>query len=418
MVQRRIPHPRDLAPLMQFKRFEPSGKKRRLAAALTIEDLRVIAKRRTPQAPFDYTDGAAEAELSLSRARRAFSNIEFHPNILRDVSRVDASRSVLGGDSAFPVAIAPTGFTRMMHTEGELAGAQAAAEFGIPFTLSTMGTASIEDVAAVTPAGRRWFQLYLWTARDQSLELIRRARDAGYDTLMVTVDVPVAGARLRDKRNGMSIPPALTAKTVLNALPRPEWWINFLTTPPLEFASLNNWGGTVGELIDRMFDPSVTFADLTWIRSEWPGKLVIKGVQSLDDALELTKYGVDGIVLSNHGGRQLDRAPIPFHLLPVVHREIGKDVELMLDTGIMSGADVVASVAMGARTTLIGRAYLYGLMAGGHAGVVRALEILTGEIKRTMQLLGVSHLDELGPQHVTQLTELIPVSYPAPRRKK
>jgi L-lactate dehydrogenase (cytochrome) len=216
----------------------------------------------------------------------------------------------------------------------------------------------------------------------------------------------------------MSIPPALTTKTIVNAIPRPEWWINFLTTPPLEFASLNNWGGTVAELIDRMFDPSVTFADLTWIRKEWPGKLVIKGIQSLDDAVELTKYGVDGIVLSNHGGRQLDRAPIPFHLLPVVHKEIGKDVELMLDTGIMSGADVVASVAMGARTTLIGRAYLYGLMAGGQAGVVRALEILTGEIKRTMQLLGVSHLDELSPKHVTQLTELVPIQQLGPRRNK
>jgi L-lactate dehydrogenase (cytochrome) len=304
----------------------------------------------------------------------------------------------------------------MMHTEGELAGAQAAAEFGIPFTLSTMGTASIEQIAAVEPLGRRWFQLYLWTNRDQSMELIRRARASGYDTLIVTVDVPVAGARLRDKRNGMSIPPALTIKTITNAIPRPEWWFNFITTPPLEFASLNNWSGTVGELIDKMFDPTVTFEDLKWIRSEWPGKLVIKGVQSLEDAVTLTKYGVDGIVLSNHGGRQLDRAPIPFHLLPEVDREVGKDVELMIDTGIMSGADVVAAVAMGAKSTMIGRAYLYGLMAGGHAGVVRALEILTGEITRTMQLLGVADLSELSARHVTQLQELGPVSVSSTRR--
>jgi L-lactate dehydrogenase (cytochrome) len=395
---------------MRFKRFEPNAKKRRLAAALTINDLRDIAKRRTPQAPFDYTDGAAEQELSLSRARRAFENIEFHPNILRDVSKVNASSQVLGGPSSFPLSIAPTGFTRMMHTEGELAGAQAAAEFGIPFTLSTMGTASIEQVAAVEPLGRRWFQLYLWTDRDQSMELIRRARASGYDTLFVTVDVPVAGARLRDKRNGMSIPPALTIKTITNAIPRPEWWFNFITTPPLEFASLNNWSGTVGELIDKMFDPTVTFEDLKWIRSEWPGKLVIKGVQSVEDAVALAKYGVDGIVLSNHGGRQLDRAPIPFHLLPQVDKEVGKDVELMIDTGIMSGADVVAAVAMGAKSTMIGRAYLYGLMAGGHDGVVRALEILTGEITRTMQLLGVADLSELGRRHVTQLQELGPIN--------
>lgn len=410
MVQRRFPRPRDLAPLMKFKKFEPNATKRRLAGALTIDDLRVIAKRRTPQAPFDYTDGAAEEELSLSRARRAFRNIEFHPNILRDVSGVSTERDVLGGPSRFPLSIAPTGFTRMMHTEGEVAGATSAAEYGIPFTLSTMGTASVEEIASISPAGRRWFQLYLWTNREQSLGLVHRARDAGYDTLVVTVDVPVAGARLRDKRNGMSIPPALTMKTIVNAIPRPEWWINFLTTPPLEFASLNSWGGTVAELIDQMFDPTVTFDDLKWIRSEWPGKLVIKGIQSVEDATALVGYGVDGIVLSNHGGRQLDRAPIPFHLLPHVHKEIGGDVELMLDTGIMSGADVVAAVAMGARSTMIGRAYLYGLMAGGKAGVDRALEILTGEITRTMQLLGVSHLDELSPRHVTQLHELVPIA--------
>jgi L-lactate dehydrogenase (cytochrome) len=402
---------------MRFKRFEPNARKRRLDKALTIYDLREIAKKRTPQAPFDYTDGAAEQELSLDRARRAFENIEFHPNILRDVSSVDTSSTVLGGPSAFPLSIAPTGFTRMMHTEGEIAGATAAAEFGIPFTLSTMGTASIEQIAAVQPLGRRWFQLYLWTDRDQSMELIRRARESNYDTLFVTVDVPVAGARLRDKRNGMSIPPALTVKTILNAIPRPEWWFNFITTPPLEFASLNNWGGTVGELIDKMFDPTVTFEDLKWIRSEWPGKLVVKGVQSLEDAVALTKYGVDGIVLSNHGGRQLDRAPIPFHLLPEVNREIGKDVELMIDTGIMSGADVVAAVAMGAKSTMIGRAYLYGLMAGGHEGVVKALDILTGEITRTMQLLGVSSLEELSEDHVTQLQQHSPINRTLNRSK-
>lgn len=416
MVQRRFPRPKDLAPLLRFKRWEPNATKRRLDKALTISDLRTIAKRRTPQAPFDYTDGAAEEELSLNRARTAFRNIEFHPNILRDVSQVHTERELLGGPSRYPIAIAPTGFTRMMHTEGEYAGASAAGEFGIPFTLSTMGTASVEDIAKVEPLGRRWFQLYLWTNRDQSLGLVHRARDAGYDALVVTVDVPVAGARLRDKRNGMSIPPALTAKTIINAIPRPEWWINFLTTPPLEFASLNSWGGTVAELIDQMFDPTITFDDLKWIRQAWPGKLVIKGVQSLDDAIALAKIGVDGIVLSNHGGRQLDRAPVPFHLLPRVNKEIGKDVELMLDTGIMSGADIVAAVAMGARSTMIGRAYLYGLMAGGRAGVVRALEILTSEIVRTMQLLGVTHIDELNEKHVTQLEELTPVSS-TPKRK-
>ena len=410
MVKRRFPRPKDLAPLMQFKKIELNGKKRRLAAALTIDDLRVIAKRRTPQAPFDYTDGAAEEELTLARARQAFKDIEFHPAILRDVSTVVTERSVMGQPSALPLAIAPTGFTRMMHTEGEIAGTRAAEKFGIPFTLSTMGTASVEDVAAASPNGRHWFQLYMWTDRDRSMELVSRAEKAGYDTLVVTVDVPVAGARLRDKRNGMSIPPALTAKTIVNAIPRPEWWVNFLTTEPLTFASLSSWKGTVGELIDTMFDPTVTFEDIKWIRSVWPRKLVVKGVQTLEDAKKLTKYGIDGIVLSNHGGRQLDRAPIPFYLLPRVAKEIGKDVEIMIDTGIMSGADVVASVALGARSTMIGRAYLYGLMAGGYDGVVRALEIFSDQIQRTMKLLGVAHLDELKHAHVTQLTKLVPLT--------
>ncbi len=411
MVKRRFPRPKDLAPLMQFKKIELNGKKRRLAAALTIDDLRVIAKRRTPQAPFDYTDGAAEEELTIRRAREAFTEIEFQPAILRDVADISTSRTVLGLPSALPLSIAPTGFTRMMHTEGEIAGTRAAEKFGIPFTLSTMGTASVEDVVAASPTGRHWFQLYMWKDRERSMELVNRAEQAGYDTLVVTVDVPVAGARLRDKRNGMSIPPALTAKTIVNAIPRPEWWINFLTTEPLTFASLSSWQGTVGELIDSMFDPTVTFEDIQWIRSVWPRKLVVKGVQTLADAKELTKYGVEGIVLSNHGGRQLDRAPIPFHLLPKVSKEIGKDVEIMIDTGIMSGADVVASVALGAKSTMIGRAYLYGLMAGGYDGVVRALEIFTDQIERTMRLLGVSHLDELTPAHVTQLQKLVPLTH-------
>jgi isopentenyl diphosphate isomerase/L-lactate dehydrogenase-like FMN-dependent dehydrogenase len=240
------------------------------------------------------------------------------------------------------------------------------------------------------------------------MALVDRAAAAGFDTLLVTVDVPVAGARLRDKRNGFSIPPQLTAGTVINAIPRPEWWINFLTTEPLAFASLSKWSGTVGELLDSMFDPTVTYEDLEWIKNQWPGKLVVKGVQTVADAKRLADIGVDGITLSNHGGRQLDRAPIPFHLLPEVVREVGKDTEVHLDTGIMSGADIVASVALGARFTLIGRAYLYGLMAGGRQGVDRTIEILGEQVTRTMKLLGVNSLEELEPGHVTQLERLVP----------
>ncbi len=408
MVKRRFPRPKELAPLMRFKAPTVNAKKRRLQSALTIADLRAIAQRRTPKAPFDYTEGAAEGELSLARARQAFSDIEFHPAILRDVSQVDTGWEVLGQRVELPFGIAPTGFTRMMHTEGEVAGASAAAAAGIPFSLSTMGTTSIEDVRAAAPDGRNWFQLYMWKDRDRSMQLVERAAAAGFDTLLVTVDVPVAGARLRDKRNGFSIPPALTVGTIVNAIPRPWWWWDFLTTEPLAFASLSSWDGTVAELLDFMFDPTVTYDDLRWIKEQWPGKLVVKGVQTVDDAKRLTDLGVDGITLSNHGGRQLDRAPIPFHLLPAVVREVGKDTEVHLDTGIMSGADIVASVALGARFTLIGRAYLYGLMAGGREGVDRAIEILRGEITRTMKLLGVRSLDELEPGHVTQLQRLVP----------
>lgn len=409
MTKRRFPRPKELAPLLKFQRPTLDFKKRRLEKALTIWDLRDIAKRRTPKAPFDYTDGSAEAELSLGRARQAFEDIEFHPAILRDVSQVSTSREVLGKQVELPFGIAPTGFTRMMHTEGEIAGATVAEKWGIPFSLSTMGTRSMEEVAEAAPNGRNWFQLYMWKDRDRSMELVNRAAQAGFDTLMVTVDVPVAGARLRDKRNGFSIPPALTVGTVLNALPRPWWWFDFLTTDPLEFASLSSWDGTVAELLDHMFDPTVTYEDLAWIKDQWPGKVVVKGVQTLDDAKRLATSGVDGVILSNHGGRQLDRAPIPFHLLPQVVKEVGGDMEVHIDTGIMSGADIVASVAMGARFTLIGRAYLYGLMAGGAEGVNRAVEILSEQIARTMRLLGVASLDELEPGHVTQLQRLVPV---------
>ena len=401
-LKRRVPRYSDLAPLMQFKKPE-FNRAARLRRASTIWELREIAKRRTPRAPFDYTDGAAEAEITLRRARQAFLDIEFRPGILRNVSRIDLGTEILGKPSRLPVGIAPTGFTRMMQSEGEYAGSQAAAAAGIPYTLSTMGTASIEDVAAAAPDGRNWFQLYLWTDRDRSLELIERAARAGNDTLMVTVDTAVAGARLRDVRNGMTIPPALTLQTVLDASYRPAWWFNFLTHEPLSFASLSRYTGTVADLINSMFDPTLTFEDLDWLRETWQGKLVVKGIQTVDDARRVVDHGADGVVLSNHGGRQLDRAPIPFHLLPEVSAALkadNSDAAVILDTGIMSGADIIAALALGADFTLIGRAYLYGLMAGGRAGVDRALQILETDMRRTLALLGVSTIAELTPDHV------------------
>ncbi|MBW0013022.1 alpha-hydroxy acid oxidase [Mycobacterium sp.] len=409
-VNRRVPKVRDLAPLIQFKRPRLNATRRRLDGAFTIEDLRRIAKRRTPRAAFDYADGAAEDEISLGRARQAFRDIEFHPAILRDVTNVTAGWDVLGQPVVLPFGIAPTGFTRLMHTEGEIAGARAAAGAGIPFSLSTLGTTAIEDLVTAVPQGRKWFQLYMWRDRERSMALVQRAADAGFDTLLATVDVPAAGARLRDNRNGMTIPPTLTLRTVLDAVPHPKWWFDLLTTEPLAFASLDRWPGTVGEYLSTMFDPSLTFDDLEWIKAQWPGKLVVKGIQTLDDARAVVERGVDGIVLSNHGGRQLDRAPVPFHLLPVVARELGRHTEILVDTGIMSGADIVAAIALGARCTLVGRAYLYGLMAGGEPGVARAIQILQEGLIRTMRLLGVTCLEELSPKHVTQLRRLGPIS--------
>ena len=400
MTDRQVPKWSELKPLLRPKPLELNARKRRLDSALTIWDLRRIAKRRTPTSVFDYTDGAAEGEISLRRARDTFAGLEFRPAILHDVSEVDTTTSYLGTPSALPFSLAPTGFTRMMQHEGERAVARVAERAGIPYSLSTMGTTSIEDVAAAAPRARKWFQLYVWKDRSAGEELMRRARAAGFEALVLTVDVPVAGARLRDARNGFSIPPALTAKTVADAALHPAWWLNLLTTEPLQFASLSQWEGTIADLLNALFDPTMTVKDLEWVRSAWDGPLVIKGIQTLDDARLVLDAGADAIVLSNHGGRQLDRAPVPLRLLPEVREALGPDAEIMVDTGVMSGADVVAALALGASSVMVGRAYLYGLMAGGEQGVQRAVDILTSELRRTMQLLGVRSVADLGSQHV------------------
>ncbi|MGH3738193.1 MAG: alpha-hydroxy acid oxidase [Micromonosporaceae bacterium] len=400
MTERRRPRWSELKPLLHVRRFEPSPTNRRLAQGLTISDLRTIARRRTPRSVFDYTDGAAEQELSLRRARQLFHDLEFRPSVLRDVSAVDTTTTMLGRATAMPFAFAPTGFTRMMHHEGESAVARVAERHCVPYALSTLGTTSIEDVAAAAPTARKWFQLYVWRDRAAGEDLVRRARAAGFEALILTVDVPVAGARLRDVRNGFAIPPALTVRTVLDASLHPAWWANLLTTKPLEFASFTSWDGTIAELIDSLFDPTMTLADLQWLRGCWDGPLVIKGVQTVADAVRMVDAGADAIVLSSHGGRQLDRAPVPLRLLPDVVDTVGDRAEVWIDSGIMSGADIVAALALGATATLVGRAYLYGLMAGGERGVERACSILDSEIRRTMALLGVNHVADLRPHHV------------------
>ena len=402
-VKRQFPKWSELSPLLKFTPPQLPSRKKRLSKALTIWDLRAIAKRRTPKGPFDYTDGAAETEVTLDRARRAYLDLEFRPNILIDVKNVSLECEVLGEKFAMPMGMAPTGFTRMMHSEGENAVARAAQKFGVPYTLSTLGTTTIEDVVNAAPDGTNWFQLYMWKDRDASMQLVERAKKAGVKNLLLTVDVPVAGARYRDTRNGLTVPPSLSAKTLIDAIPRPEWWMNFLTTPAISFVSMQSWNGTVAELLDFMFDPTMTFEDLKWIRSQWDGKLTVKGIQTVEDAKKSADCGADAIILSNHGGRQLDRAPIPLHLLVDVKKELKKSLEVHLDTGILHGTDVLAAIALGADFTYIGRAYLYGLMAGGQEGVERALTILRTEMVRGMKLLGVNAIEELEPKHVRLL---------------
>jgi len=373
---------------------------RRLRRAASVEDLRDQARRRVPRAVFDYTDGGAGREVSLRRSRAAFDRVEFLPTVLRDVSSVDVSTTVLGRPAALPLVMAPTGFTRMMNHQGEPAVARAAARAGVPYALSTMGTTSPERLAGEAPEARRWFQLYLWRDRAASTEIVRRAAENGYEALVLTVDTPVGGLRLRDVRNGMTIPPALTARTILDGARHPSWWANLLTTEPLEFASLNSFAGTVSDLASQVFDPSATLADVRWLRDTWSGPLIVKGLLTVDDAVAAVDAGADGVVVSNHGGRQLDQSPTPLEQLPAIAEAIGERAEVYVDGGVMSGSDVMAAVTLGARAALVGRAYLYGLMAGGEAGVDRVLEILRKEMVTAMQLTGVTSVAELTKDRV------------------
>ncbi|HEY1917733.1 MAG TPA: alpha-hydroxy acid oxidase [Streptosporangiaceae bacterium] len=323
MTGRRLPRWSEFEQLLRPQRLPVNPVDRRLSRAHTIEDLRAMAARLVPRAVFDYTDGAAEQEASLRRARRCFARVEFHPAMLRDVSSADPGTTVLGRRWPLPFALAPTGFTRMMHHDGERAAVRAADRAGLTYALSTMGTTSIEQVAAAAPGAHKWFQLYVWRDRAAGQDLIERARAAGYEALMLTVDTPVAGARMRDVRNGLTIPPALTPATVLDAALHPSWWFNLLTTEPLSFASMNQWRGTVAELVNSMFDPSVTFADIEWLRSSWSGPLLIKGIHTAADARAAVDHGADAIVVSSHGGRQLDRAAGTLDLLPPIVEAVG-----------------------------------------------------------------------------------------------
>ena len=384
----------------------PFSTARRLARSHSIADLRRLAKRRLPRAVFDYADGAAEDEVTARRNEAAFEDYELLPRVLRDVSSVDLSTTVLGTPVSMPVMLAPTGMTRLFHHDGETAAARAAHRAGVVYTLSSLSTVSIEDLAKASD-GPRWFQIYVWKDRGLVREFFDRCRSAGYDALMLTVDMPVLGQRERDLRNGMTIPPSLTLGSALDAALHPSWWWNFLTKPRIGFANVAGKGDAGrGDLtvlwtyINTQFDPSVTWRDLEWMIGEWNGSFAVKGVLDPEDAARAASLGARGIVVSNHGGRQLDHSPASLDALPAVVEAVAGRAEVILDGGIRRGADVVKALALGARACAIGRAYLYGIGAGGEQGVDRALELLRAELRRALALLGCPSVTALGPEHV------------------
>ena len=384
----------------------PFSTARRLARSHSIADLRRLAKRRLPRAVFDYADGAAEDEVTARRNEAAFEDYEFLPRVLRDVSSVDLSTTVLGTPVSMPVMLAPTGMTRLFHHDGETAAARAAHRAGVVYTLSSLSTVSIEDLAAASD-GPRWFQIYVWKDRGLVREFFDRCRAAGYDALMLTVDMPVLGQRERDLRNGMTIPPSLTLGSALDAALHPSWWWNFLTKPRIGFANVAGKGDAGrGDLtalwtyINTQFDPSVTWRDLEWMIGEWNGSFAVKGVLDAEDAARAAALGARGIVVSNHGGRQLDHSPASLDALPAVVEAVAGRAEVILDGGGRRGADVAKALALGARACAIGRAYLYGIGAGGEQGVDRALELLRAELHRALALLGCASVTALGPEHV------------------
>jgi L-lactate dehydrogenase (cytochrome) len=393
--------------VMRFRRFELDAEKRRLARVANVDDLRAVARRRLPRGVFDYIDGGAEDEISLAANSDAYRRIRFRPRVLRDVSEVNLATTLLGRAVSLPLVIAPTGFTRIAHSAGELALARVAARAGIPYTLSTLSTRSIEEVAAVSP-GAKWFQVYVWRDRGLVREMIERAASAGYEAIVLTVDTPVLGNRQRDVRNGLTLPPKLDLWTILDGVVHPGWTWDFVRAEPIRFA--NVVGRAVGDgadavslsdYINTQFDPALSWRDVEWFRSIWKGPLVLKGIQTVEDARLAAEAGVAAIALSNHGGRQLDSAPAPLDLVPAVADAVGGRVEIICDGGVRRGSDVVKAIALGARACMAGRAFLYGLGAAGENGVEHVCRYLAGGMRRTMALIGCRTVGDLSRDYVT-----------------
>ncbi len=390
-----------LRSVISLRKFDWNGRRRRLARCADIADVRRLAKRQLPGGVFDYFDGAAETEWSMANNSAAFDHVHLEPQVLVDVSKVDMSTSVLGQRLAQPYAFAPTGFTRIACSAGELAVARVAAKHGIPYTLSTLGTRSIEEVAAVSN-GPLWYQLYVWKDRGLSRELVQRAKAAGYKAIMVTVDTAVFGRRDRDVRRGFSLPPKIGLETFIDGIRHPRWTLDFITHEPITFSAVQGRSDvdgstaiTLSDYVNSQFDASLSWRDLDWVRSESGLPIMLKGIQSVADAKRARDEGVEAISLSNHGGRQYDGSPAPIELLPAVMDAVGDGIEVLIDSGVRRGSDVVKACALGARAVMFGRPYLYGLGAAGELGVDWVVNYFNAGIMRTMALIGATDLASL-----------------------
>jgi L-lactate dehydrogenase (cytochrome) len=372
-----------------------------LRTAITVDDMRTVARRRLPRGVFDYIDGGAEDERTLANNSAAFGRLEFRPNVLRDVSNVDVSTTLLGRPVSMPLVLAPTGYTRLTHPQGELSVARAAARAGIPYSLSTMSTRSIEEVAAVND-GAKWFQVYTWKDRGLVRDLVERSAAAGYEALWLTVDTAVLGRRERDTRRGFSIPPKIGPGTIIDGIVHPAWTIDFLRNEPLSFANVAHLPDLMdgsdmgrGAYVMQNFDQKLSWTDVEWLQSIWSGPIVLKGIQTVDDALRAVELGVQGIGLSNHGGRQLDDAPAPIELVEPVAQAVQGRAEIICDGGVRRGSDIAKAIALGATACSIGRPYLYAMAAAGERGVDQILEFFREGLARTMALTGRTSIPEI-----------------------
>ncbi|HXD46004.1 MAG TPA: alpha-hydroxy acid oxidase [Pseudolabrys sp.] len=374
-----------------------------VTSAYSIEDLRQLARRRVPKAFFEYADGGSYSESTLRANRADLETIRLRQRVMVDVSKRSLDTNILGQTRGAPIILAPVGLTGMQHGDGEMLAAQAAEEAGIPYTLSTMSICSIEDVAAATKTPF-WFQLYVMRDRGFAKAILERARAAGCSALVLTVDLQVLGQRHKDLKNGMTVPPQLKLSNLIDIATKPGWAMGVLRGKRKTFGNIAGHVkgmegvASLAEWTNQQFDPALNWDDVAWIKSLWPGKLVIKGINDVEDARIAVKLGADALVVSNHGGRQLDGAESSIRALPKIADAVGSDIEVMFDGGIRTGADIMRALALGARSCMIGRAYAWGLGAGGKAGVARAIEILKKELDITMALCGVNRVAEVGPQ--------------------